>query len=104
MVCLVHILTPQKMTGLLLFALLAPYYKVYIILEKWLDGKMSFPARRISYFNESHFMKKCAHDSLLQSMSNNFVKQQYIGSNCFWRTTVDANKTIFPTSFWKLFS
>lgn len=48
-------------------------------------------------------MKSCAHNSLFQSMHNNFVKQQYIDSNCFWRTTVDANKIIFPTSFGNCF-
>lgn len=90
------------MTGLLLCALLTPYYEVDTILEKWLESDVSFPGKRISSFNDCCFMKKSAHDSLFQSMYNNSVKQQYIGSNCFWRPTLAANKIIFPTSFWKL--
>lgn len=71
------------MTGLLLFALLTSYYKVYMTLEKLQDGKVSFPAKGISSFNECCFLKKSVHNSLFQNMYNNFIKQQCIGSSCF---------------------
>lgn len=62
--------------------LVSTVLSTYHFRKKWLEGKVSFPVKRISSFNAC-FMKKCAHDSLYQSMYNIFFKQQYTSSNYF---------------------